>query len=196
MGVSYVSPVGSHTPPRIKSQEYGRYNVFWIDLSQERRPFKLDPGWMMSGIIINWLIKEGDIEGYINRLILGVEATSPGAMHKFISRMYPNLKDKITEKDCRNMLMLGHPTLSVELNQAGPQVQVNERDPNNYVGVLGGELWYKKKGLFGSKRWVINYHSGRFGDQHLKGNPMMMAHAKSQAKVLFAHYTGTEVEEG
>lgn len=189
MGVTYVSDVGAHTPPRIKNQEHGRYNVFWVDLSQEQRPFQLDPEWMMSGIVVNWLVKEGEIPGYINKLFIGIEAANVGAMQKFIKKFcgfdYPREK-------CRDMLMLGHPTLAIELNQKGPQVVCNELTPHNYIGVLGGELWYKRKGLFGSKRWVINYNSGRYGDQHFR-DPMMKAHAKSQAKLLFAHYTGTTV---
>lgn len=191
MSMQFVGDVGAHTPPKIKPQEYGRYNVFWVDVSQEKRPFKLDPNWMMKGIIINWLVKEGDIQGYINKLIIGIEATKAEYMQAFIKKF--NGLD-ISLKDCQKMLMLGHPTLSIVLNQQGPKVQCNERDPDNYVGVLGGELWYKKKGWFGDKRWVINYHSGRFGDQHIKDN-FMKQHAKSQAKLLFAHYTGVDVDE-
>lgn len=183
----------SHSPPKVKETEQEvAYNPFWIDLSIE--PTKLDPEWMMSGIIVNWLLKESDM-GLWSRLILGVEASSASKMRAFLDKFCPG--HQMTDTQIRKLLMLGHPTLAAEIRSNYVVATCREDKSTfvheNYSGVLGGELHYEKR-LFGSNYWKINYNSGRYGPQHIQ-DPNDKALAKQTAKLLFKRYTGTEVRD-
>ena len=182
----------SHAPPKFKTNEQQvAYNPFWMDLSVER--VKLNPDWMMKGIVINWLLKESDM-GLWSRLILGVEATSVHAMKRFLKKFCPN--HGLQENQIAGLLMLGHPSLASEIRD-GQVIATCSDDheksifgQDNYSGLLGGELHYGWKGF--GRKWYINYNSGRYGPQHIVDNADKSL-AKNTVKLLFKKYTGETV---
>jgi len=162
-GVNYRPNTLSHDPPRVKENEQDvPYNPFWVDLSAEH--MKLNPDWIQDGIVINWLLKEDD-QGFPTRLILGIEATSVPAMRKFLSTSCTEYARRLSDNDLKGLLMLGHPSLASEIRAGSIAVTCAGNSPtkfisDNYAGVIGGELHY-----LGSRKWGINYSSGRYGLQ-------------------------------
>ena len=187
----------SHSPPKVKSTEQEvAYNPFWLDLSQEPTP--LNPEWRMKGIVINWLLKESPM-GLWSQLIIGFEATNLNAIKAFMEKFFPNIR--MSDDDLRKFLMLGHPTLASHIRGntvlsqvVGGAAQKEAFIIGNYSGVLGGELHHSRGFFRSTRRWKINYNSGRYGDQHILSQADKNL-AKQTVKLLFKRYTGSEVTD-